>query len=77
MIVNSGTISGVRRRFYPKTGISGRQIDHIIISSDLDQEYLEDEAKVLVPDIDFPEYRKKLTGHFPVLINVRLHTDDD
>ena len=77
MIVNSGTISGIRRRFYPKTGIRGKQIDHIITYSDFDPECLENEAKVLVPDIDFSEYRIKFTDHFPVLINVRLHTDDD
>lgn len=62
---------------YPATRVNGRQIDHIIISPDFNPECIEDEAKVLVPSIDFNEYRIKFSDHFPVLINVKLHNDDD
>lgn len=62
---------------YPGTRISGRKIDHIIISSDFDSECLEDEAIVQVPEMDFGEYRIKYTDHFPVFINVKLHPDND
>lgn len=62
---------------YLGTRISGRQIDHIIISPDFNPECLEDEAKVLVSTMDFTEYRIKYTDNFPVLINVKLHADDD
>lgn len=37
----------------------------------------EDEVKVLVPSMDFNQYRVEFTDHFPVLINVKLHEDDD
>lgn len=62
---------------YPGTRVSGRQIDHIIISSDFDPECIEDEAEVQVPDIDFAEYRVKFTDHFPVIINIKVHMDND
>jgi hypothetical protein len=62
---------------YPGTSICGRKIDHIIISSNFDPECLEDEANVQVPKMDFEEYRIKYTDHFPVFINVKLHSDDD
>ena len=62
---------------YPGTTISGQKIDHIIISSYFDLECLEDEANVQVPQMDFDEYRIKYSAHFPVFINVKLHSDDD
>ena len=62
---------------YPGTRVSGRQIDHIIISSDFDPECIDDVAKVLVPDMDLNHYRVGFTDHFPVFINVKLHEDDD
>ena len=75
-MVNEGYIALVSQN-YPGTRVSGRQIDHIIISSDFDVECIEDEAKVLLPTMGFSEYRIKFTDHFPVLINVKLHKDND
>jgi len=75
-MVNEGYI-GLVNQNYPGTRISGRKIDHIIISPDFDSECQDNEAKVLVPTMDFSEYRIKFTDHFPVLINVKLHKDND
>lgn len=75
-MVNEGYVALVSQN-YPGTRVSGRQIDHIIISSDFDAECIENEAEVQVPDIDFNDYRVKFTDHFPVLINVKLHKDND
>ncbi|MFX0133497.1 MAG: hypothetical protein ACFFDN_07635 [Candidatus Hodarchaeota archaeon] len=75
-MVSKGYIALVNQS-YPGTRISGRQIDHIIISSDFDPECIMNVAKILVPSIDYNQYRVKLTDHFPVLVNVTMHEDDD
>lgn len=62
---------------YPGTRISGRKIDHVIITPAFDPECLDGEAKVLVANVDFSAYRVEFSDHFPVLINVKLHADDD
>jgi hypothetical protein len=38
---------------------------------------VKEEAKVFVPDIDFAEYRVKFTDHFPVIINIKVHMDNN
>jgi hypothetical protein len=75
-MVSKGYIALVNSN-YPGTRISGRQIDHIIISPEFKPACLEDEAKVFVPTINFADYRVKFTDHFPVLINVKLQADND
>ena len=75
-MVSKGYIALVSSN-YPGTRVSGRQIDHIIISWDFMDECFNTEAEVLVPYIDFNDYRVKFTDHFPVLIYVRLYKDDD
>jgi len=75
-MVNEGYIALVSQN-YPGTRVSGRQIDHIIISPGVDPECIDDVAKVLVPDMDLNQFRVRFTDHFTVWINMKLHEDDD